>query len=1231
MLIPLLVHQLTAAATLTGWFGSAPDAVAQARRHYQVTEQQAVAAPPPLERTSPLASTVFPDRVERPFFHASRQHASTNPPPKPEEKIQLDWSPSFPERGWKTWVPGASAPSLHASSQQATTEISPLPIPGPNPIPGLSGLKFYVDTKVAEPTHSGADVTAWDDLSAFGNDLDQVTANKPQLVSAGELKGGVRFVAGDATSLWRANAGLIGTGGYTIGIVFKVDQVIDNEVFISNADRLVVGTGVNLKINTATFTDDHYNAGVAARDDTNVPADTTNVHVFVVDRSGSGQAPVIYRDNFNVTGFTGTADPIASGPDANLMLGAFTGTGYSSCTILGAFIVDGTGIGPTNAAAVWQWWYSEYLAPLLEWAPRFPDSASRAKYPATAQQAFAGPVAPPEAQVYGWDPAYPDRASRAKAHPSALPFEARSLAPERTSPLAAAEYPARVTRPSLSAANQLAATEIPPRPERTQVLAAEVHQDRVTRPFLGAEHQLAVTELSPQPEEKVQLDWQPVYPDRATRAAIHPSRLPFVFPSAQPERTAPLASVEFPARIDRRTFHPAFQFDEIELPETPEERIQLDWQPSFPDSARRAFLPIAEHLDFAASRAPERTTALAWAYHPDRIDRATFHPSQQLDELELNETPEDKVSLDWAPHYPDRAVRAFLPRALHQAFADSRQPERTAPLASVTYPDRVDRPAYLAANQLDEIELNETPEEKAPLDWSPSYPDRATRARLQTAAHPAFVSSQAPERTAPLAAVYQPDRLDRRQFHASLHLDEIEAPEQPEETRQLDWQPAYPDRATRAFLASAEHQALAFAPAPERTAPLASASFPDTVRRAHLHASEQLDAIELPQAPEEAIPLDWSPEHPDSVTRATLPRSAYPAFATSAQPERSTPLSAESHPDRVSRPVYAASLQLAVTGLSPYPIAETAFEKGWDPGPLPASVRRAFLPAAEQQAFASPTSPERNAPLFSEVHPDRVSRPFARAVDQPFVTGLPPKPERKATFAEGIGPDRVLRATFGAHQQLASSEVSPYPIAEVPKGFDPVQPDRVLRAVFGAAEQPFFAFAPAPERKSPLASETYPDTVSRPFVRATDQSFAAALSPGLVAPRITDPVYPDRALRVSLRTSSHPSFGFVKEPEFPPLKGEAPPVFQAWIARAVFGAHQQLFATELPPRQVDVFVFPPLTIEQVSDAPFTVAQVGSGILSVEQVPTSQTISQVTSDVRTIEQVTDAPFTIEQVS
>lgn len=227
-----------------------------------------------------------------------------------------------------------------------------------NPILTLSPA-FYVDGLITAPTTSGANVTGWTDLSSNGRTLNSTSATKPQLIDTV----GIQLLAANSTYLRRTGQNIIGTGGYCLGIVLKIDANIDGEIFFGNADASA--GGVNLKINTTTFSVDHYNAGLAVRDDTNVPSNTSVYNVFIVDRSGSGVAPVIWRNGTNVSGFSQTVNPTAAGANADIIMGAIgnsVGSGFSSCRIKAAFMFA-AGIGSTNVATIQAYWKAAYGTP----------------------------------------------------------------------------------------------------------------------------------------------------------------------------------------------------------------------------------------------------------------------------------------------------------------------------------------------------------------------------------------------------------------------------------------------------------------------------------------------------------------------------------------------------------------------------------------------------------------------------------------------------------------------------------------------------------------------------------------------------------------------------------------------------------------------------------------------------------------------------------------------------
>lgn len=301
-------------------------------------------------------------------------------------------------------VPTRPARRLVSSQPEAPPALAA----SANPILGLTGLQFYVDTKVAAPTHSGSDVTAWSDLSTHGNDLNVVSVNKPQLLA----NGGVQFVAANSNALYRQNTSIIGTGHYCVALLIKVDAVTDLEVFFGNAD--VNTGGVNLKVNTASWNLEHYAVG----GNSDGVIDTSAYYILIWDRA-TGAAPIFYKNNVPITlGASTSTDPIAAGANGDLIMGAFGGgtsanAAFSSCTILAAFICS-SDIGSTNATAVYNYWFSQYLA-----SPVIVEPTSTLLYPQTVRRSNQADALPPIFQFLGGiDPTIAATLPPAKRAPS---------------------------------------------------------------------------------------------------------------------------------------------------------------------------------------------------------------------------------------------------------------------------------------------------------------------------------------------------------------------------------------------------------------------------------------------------------------------------------------------------------------------------------------------------------------------------------------------------------------------------------------------------------------------------------------------------------------------------------------------------------------------------------------------------------------------------------------------
>jgi hypothetical protein len=129
------------------------------------------------------------------------------------------------------------------------------------------------------------------------------------------------------------------------------------------------------------------------------------------------------------------------------------------------------------------------------------------------------------------------------------------------------------------------------------------------------------------------------------------------------------------------------------------------------------------------------------------------------------------VPSTFAPTFPDVDVPAWLPRPYATPQVAGLTVgilvrERQAPLASVSWPDRV--PGIVPAVQPQSF-IGGSPR---PLPTPPPivlYPDAIARRTLAAAHHPAFATSPKPEHRLPLdARAYFPDAVDRVVVHASV-------------------------------------------------------------------------------------------------------------------------------------------------------------------------------------------------------------------------------------------------------------------------------------------------------------------------------------------------------------------------------------------------------------------------------------------------------------------------------
>jgi predicted RecA/RadA family phage recombinase len=247
-----------------------------------------------------------------------------------------------------------------ASTEAVETCAATMTNTAPNPIPGLPGLKFYVDAATTPPhVSSGSNIDLWTDLSGVGNSLNTIPtlANAPQRGGDNSLD----TLAASSRAIVHPAANSIGTGHYCVGIVIKIDALIDGSILFGDSD-VNVG-GVNLKIAGNKWSLEHYAVGgnVSVAD---APTDT--YHILIGDRA-AGAAPVLYLDGsaISLSGTT-SADPIASGTGltSGLCMGTFGNfaAAFASCKILAAFICN-SDIGSSSVAAVQAYWKGVYGTP----------------------------------------------------------------------------------------------------------------------------------------------------------------------------------------------------------------------------------------------------------------------------------------------------------------------------------------------------------------------------------------------------------------------------------------------------------------------------------------------------------------------------------------------------------------------------------------------------------------------------------------------------------------------------------------------------------------------------------------------------------------------------------------------------------------------------------------------------------------------------------------------------
>ena len=349
---------------------------------------------------------------------------------------------------------------------------------------------------------------------------------------------------------------------------------------------------------------------------------------------------------------------------------------------------------------------------------------------------------------------YPDRVLGA---PPRKDYQTEVGFPERTSPLVTTVYPDQV----LGA---------PPRkdyetdarfPERKSSYFSTSYPDQIP-PVLPRQYTYATEPGAP--ETRLANDFYASYPDRVLAApSVSQQRETASTLPPRPERTSPLSIQVYPDRIVRVPPTPDFYTEQgfpITVTPTPNKGYTV-----YPDSILRVGgMQTHQQQFFTGPVRPERTSPIAIQVYPDRIDRAVIPTAALMHVGSLSPRPE-RTSLLVSSSFPDQIL---LPARGRDHWTEDGKPERTVPLFSVVYADRIDLP--LPRQHTDATERPMAPERTSPF-VSSSFPDQILppgRGR------DFFTEDGKPERTTPFSIQVYPDRIDPPL--SRQHTDFLERP-----------------------------------------------------------------------------------------------------------------------------------------------------------------------------------------------------------------------------------------------------------------------------------------------------------------------------------------------------------------------------------------------------------------------------------------------------------------------
>lgn len=570
------------------------------------SHQHGVMPDPKPERTSPMASVGAPDRIQRPTLSAAQQQASSTVSPTPERTIVLPTTdaPTRPNRGASWWWTMEGA------------RLDPYPIP---PVAPLTPVALTVQQD-ALPRRPGLAI-GLHQWSGFGPAPERVSpiaaTDAPVSVTRpfyrtthqqSELSVSPRP---ERTSPMASTDAPVAVRRPWIGVA--IQQAVTTSPPKPERTSPMAST-----LAPDAIARPSYRANVQ-QPTTTIPAlPERTAPMATIDAPVAVRRPLIRGvDQQHAT--TVSPAPERTAPVATIdtpdrvsrpTLGAWLQQHATTqppvperTAPLAAVDAPGTVFRPSLGVGSQQTLIVALQPPVVPPAPLgvpladFPAAIRRATYPAAQQVAtepfWPVPIPNEPAPLLSWAPAYPDLVRRAS--PRAVDHQAHAMAPkpERTAPLASVMVVDRPVRPTYPVTVQQAATTVHPKPERSAPIAATSHPDRVTRPVLGvALHQVVATSLYPERQSPIAAA---SHPDTVRRPAYRSEHQQAWTSSAQPERSAPIASAVDVARVVRPTYDVALQqgYATQVQPPPPPTFVGMNWSTSFPDEVRRPVLSVA--------------------------------------------------------------------------------------------------------------------------------------------------------------------------------------------------------------------------------------------------------------------------------------------------------------------------------------------------------------------------------------------------------------------------------------------------------------------------------------------------------------------------------------------------------------------------------------------------------------------------------------------------------------